>query len=262
MKKIYLAVIAVLSVIPFASRAQWSGTSPGPIYYNDNNVGIGTSTPSSYFHGGNNKVIEISNSNTTMNSQAHVILSTGSTIDNSSAGTISWMSKNSSGFQGMAYISSALQGNATTNASARLTFATADGTSIYPRMTIDKDGKVGIGTDAPDELLSVKGIIHSQEVKVDMSGWSDYVFKPKYTLPSLSSVKSYIDKNQHLPEIPSEQDVIKNGLNLGEMNKLLLKKVEELTLYLIEKDKQLDEQRKRLEKVEARLNAKPNSTKH
>ena len=97
-------------------------------------------------------------------------------------------------------------------------------------------GRVGIGTTTPDELLSVKGTIHSKEVKVDMNFLPDYVFKPGYHLPTLAEVKSYIDKNSHLPEIPSAQEVEKNGLNLGEMNKLLLKKVEELTLYLIEKD--------------------------
>jgi uncharacterized coiled-coil protein SlyX len=66
-------------------------------------------------------------------------------------------------------------------------------------------------------------------------------------LPSLIEVKNYIDKNQHLPEMPSEQEVAKNGINLGEMNKLLVKKVEELTLYLIEKDKQIEEQNNKIE---------------
>ncbi|WP_158800295.1 hypothetical protein [Pedobacter sp. L105] len=97
-------------------------------------------------------------------------------------------------------------------------------------------GNVGIGITNPVEKLAVNGIIHSTEVKVDMTGWSDYVFKKEYPLLPLSEVKTYIDKNQHLPGIPSESEVIKSGLNLGDMNKLLTKKVEELTLYLIEKD--------------------------
>lgn len=122
------------------------------------------------------------------------------------------------------------------------------------RMRIASNGKVGIGTDNPDELLSVKGTIHSQEVKVDLAGWSDYVFKPTYKLPSLSSIKTYIDKNQHLPEVPSEEEMMKNGLKVGEMNKLMMKKVEELTLYLIEKDKQMEEQRIINRSLQAQLN--------
>jgi hypothetical protein len=102
---------------------------------------------------------------------------------------------------------------------------------------ITKEGLIGIGTTTPHEALSVNGNIRSKEVKVEIANWPDYVFKPAYKLPSLTEVKNYIDKNQHLPDVPSEQDVTKNGINLGEMNKLLMKKVEELTLYLIEKDK-------------------------
>jgi hypothetical protein len=116
------------------------------------------------------------------------------------------------------------------------------GTAANAYLTI-KGGNVGIGTTTPDELLSVNGTIHSKEVKVNLTGLPDYVFKPDYHLPTLSEVKTYIDKNSHLPEMPSAQEVEKNGLNLGEMNKLLLKKVEELTLYLIEKDKEAQTQK-------------------
>ena len=100
------------------------------------------------------------------------------------------------------------------------------------------DGNVAIGTSDPKGYkLAVNGsaIATSMTVKLN-SAWPDYVFKKDYQLPSLQEVKAYIDQNQHLPEIPSEQQIAKEGLNLGEMNKLLMKKVEELTLYLIEKD--------------------------
>jgi hypothetical protein len=107
------------------------------------------------------------------------------------------------------------------------------------RMTIDYFGNVGIGTTTPKEALSVNGSIRARQVKVEVLNWPDYVFAPDYQLPSLTDVKNYIAQNQHLPDMPSEQEVTQNGLNLGEMNKLLVKKVEELTLYLIEKDKQL-----------------------
>jgi len=109
---------------------------------------------------------------------------------------------------------------------------------------------VGIGTLNPDAMLAVKGTIHTQEVKVDLNGWSDYVFKADYRLPSLTNVKAYIDKNHHLPDVPSEQEVAKQGVNLGEMNKLLLKKVEELTLYLFRQDQRLNAQDKKIKKLE------------
>jgi len=101
-------------------------------------------------------------------------------------------------------------------------------------------GNMGIGTANPDQKLTVKGTIHSSEVIVDTNiPTPDYVFDKTYDLPTLTSVKSYIDKNHHLSEIPSASEVTKNGQRVGEMNMLLLKKVEELTLYLIEKDKQV-----------------------
>jgi hypothetical protein len=101
-------------------------------------------------------------------------------------------------------------------------------------------GNVGINTtDTKGYKFAVNGsaIATSMTVKL-YANWPDYVFKPDYELPSLTDVKSYIDQNHHLPEIPSEAEVAKNGINLGEMNKVLLKKVEELTLYLIDKDKE------------------------
>jgi hypothetical protein len=81
------------------------------------------------------------------------------------------------------------------------------------------------------------------------SDWPDYVFKKDYQLPSLKEVKAYIDRNQHLQEMPSEQEIAKDGLNLGEMNKLLVKKVEELTLYLIEKDNKDKQQQEQIDQL-------------
>jgi hypothetical protein len=113
-------------------------------------------------------------------------------------------------------------------------------------------GNLNIGTEVtnPDYLFQVKGKIRAQEIKVETENWSDYVFNDDYLLMPLAEVKMYISKNHHLPEIPSEQKVTKEGINLGEMNKLLTKKVEELTLYLIENDKQLNDQLLRTEQLE------------
>ncbi|MHC0446344.1 hypothetical protein ACWA1F_13120 [Flavobacterium sp. 3-218] len=105
------------------------------------------------------------------------------------------------------------------------------------RFTIMDNGNVGIGNGNPANKLDVNGTIHSKEVKVDMIGWPDFVFKKEYNLPTLEEVEKHIAKKGHLENIPSEEEVLKNGINLGEMNAKLLQKIEELTLYAIEQDK-------------------------
>jgi hypothetical protein len=113
-----------------------------------------------------------------------------------------------------------------------------DITNSAERLSILNNGNVGIGTKSPDQKLTVNGAIHSTSVLVDTNvPPADYVFKKDYQLPTLSEIKAYTDKNHHLPGIPAAAEIEKNGINVGEMNMALLKKVEELTLYLIEKDK-------------------------
>jgi len=110
-------------------------------------------------------------------------------------------------------------------------------------------GNVGIGTATPDQLLTVNGTVHAKSVVVDLTIVPDYVFKPTYKLPSLDYVKNYVEKNSHLPEVPSEAEIKKNGLNVGEMNAILLKKVEELTLYVLELNKTVKAQEKEIKKL-------------
>jgi len=117
----------------------------------------------------------------------------------------------------------------------------------HPHITVNAAGNVGIGTSIPDAKLAVKGIIHAQEVKVDLSvPGPDYVFANDYKLPTIEQVKSFIKENQHLPEVPSAKEMEANGVNVGEMNMLLLKNIEELTLYVIELKQQLDEVQKKV----------------
>ncbi|QSW87985.1 hypothetical protein J0383_17125 [Flavobacterium endoglycinae] len=116
--------------------------------------------------------------------------------------------------------------------------ATAPKTRHY--MSIMQD-RVGIGTNSPDSALAVNGIIHSKEVKVDLNNWPDFVFKKNYDLPPLEEVEKHINDNGHLENIPSEEEVLKNGINLGEMNARLLQKIEELTLYVIDLNKKVNE---------------------
>lgn len=117
------------------------------------------------------------------------------------------------------------------------------------------DGNVGIGVDAPPEKLSVDGKILAKEIKIKTDVTvPDYVFDPGYKLPTLSSIEDYVKKHRHLQDIPSAADIEKNGVNLTEMNFALLKKIEELTLHLIEKEKKIENQEKRIEHLESRMN--------
>ncbi|MEM9859568.1 MAG: hypothetical protein AAF843_19600 [Bacteroidota bacterium] len=105
-------------------------------------------------------------------------------------------------------------------------------------MTINSSGFIGIGTTTPNQRLTVNGMVYSTEVKVDLSvPGPDYVFEEDYNLPSLESIQGYIKENKHLPEVPSAREMEEKGIDLGVMNMLLLKKVEELTLHLIKQDK-------------------------
>jgi hypothetical protein len=85
-------------------------------------------------------------------------------------------------------------------------------------------GNVGIGTTTPTEKLSVNGKIRAKEIKVEANNWPDYVFKENYNLPSLEKIESFIIENKHLPDIPSVKEVEENGISLGKMNALLLKR--------------------------------------
>lgn len=112
------------------------------------------------------------------------------------------------------------------------------------RLAINTNGNVGIGTIKPNAKLAVNGNIHTKEVKVDLKNWADFVFDKDYELPNLSEVENHIKQNGRLKDIPSAKEVEKNGVNLGEMNKKLLQKIEELTLYTIQQQKEINSQKK------------------
>lgn len=102
-------------------------------------------------------------------------------------------------------------------------------------------GRVGIGTTDPQSELSVNGKILAKEVEVTLEGWSDFVFEKDYNLMSIKELELYIDQNKHLPDVPNEDEVKENGVNLGNMDKVLLQKIEELTLYIIQLENRIAE---------------------
>ncbi|WP_343522284.1 pyocin knob domain-containing protein [Pedobacter sp.] len=123
-----------------------------------------------------------------------------------------------------------------------LKFYTREGDGLQTRMTIWPNGNVGIGTSVPNEKLTVNGKIKANEIRVDGQGAPDYVFEDSYHKLSLGEIEQYIKINKHLPEVPSAKEFEKEGIEIGEMNKLLLKKIEELTLHLIEHERKMKEQ--------------------
>ena len=124
------------------------------------------------------------------------------------------------------------------------------------RFKIDQNGNVGIGTSDPGSFkLAVEGKLGARKVVVTQTvPWPDYVFQPTYQLPSLKEVEAFIKANKHLPGVPSAKEVEEKGLDVGENQALLLKKIEELTLYLIEVNKKVEELK--LENSELKKNTK------
>ncbi|MEI6433676.1 MAG: hypothetical protein WCP32_02450 [Bacteroidota bacterium] len=129
-------------------------------------------------------------------------------------------------------------------------------TNAATALYLKANGNLGIGTTNPLAKLSVNGTgtfngkVKCTEIEVLTAAFPDYVFKAGYNLRPLSEVESFINLNKHLPDVPSEATVLANGLNLGEMNTTLLQKVEELTLYMIQLQKDNDALKTRISNLE------------
>ncbi len=207
------------------------------------NVGIGTTLPRAIFHiVGNGVSIDGGGNNVGINNDGLVIqANTGgrSTTTGAQLEFVIPANTDGSNVWGQARIITVAGNAGNGNATGKMILGTrrmfdklGTGSQWYygNDLVIDGGGNIGVGTLTPDQKLSVNGTIHSKSVLIDLNGWSDYVFKKDYQLRPLNEVKAYIEENQHLPEIPSELEMIKKGLDVSEMNKLLMKKVEELTL--------------------------------
>lgn len=229
-KKTFL--LAIYLIAASTSFAQWAGSNntTGAIS-RDGNVGIGTATPQANLHviGEIKAEANIDNGNI---GAALRISHPGKTANGTAR---DWVIYNMSGVYG-----NSLQFWAYDN------IGCTTGGLCSNRFTIMDNGNVGIGTLNPGSFkLAVEGTIGAREVRVtNANPWPDYVFNNKYNLPSLSSLEAYIRKNNHLPNIPTAQEVKENGIELGQMNAKLLEKIEELTLYVIDLKKEIDQLKK------------------
>ncbi len=193
-----------------------AGTVPiERMHINENgNIGIGTTSPGARFH---------------LISADQIV----SLIERSGAGdlNVAVQYKNSAG---SIYAGKGPAGNFCIASTNNLT------TSNF-QVTPAGELLLGTSTLPAGYKLAVKGNMIAEKVVVKLNAnWPDYVFKKGYHLRPLDEVEDFIRANSHLPEVPSAAEVEKNGQDLAEMNKVLLKKVEELTLYLIEMRKELD----------------------
>ncbi len=126
------------------------------------------------------------------------------------------------------------------------------GIKTFSILVFQNDAKVRMGdvTTPGDYKLYVEKGILTEKVRVAVKGttsWADHVFAPEYKLMPLKELQTYISKNKHLPEIPSAQEVIKDGVDLGTMDAKLLQKIEELTLYVIQQQKEIEELKQKIE---------------
>ncbi len=130
-----------------------------------------------------------------------------------------------------------------------------DNTLIYGEFDnriLQLNSDVGIGTSPlTGYALSVDGKIIAKEIKVEASPWADFVFDEDYELKNLEDVEQYIEQENHLPGVPSASDVEEEGVNLGEMNAILLQKIEEMTLYMIELNKKIEAQQEEIEELKS-----------
>ncbi|HEY7333811.1 MAG TPA: hypothetical protein VH639_02930 [Bryobacteraceae bacterium] len=213
----------------------WSAGSGGAIYYNGGNVGIGTSAPAF--------PLDVNG----------IVRATGNSM---LGGNASWTTLSCSAyFDGLWHGS----GMALSMGTGSAVFGNISNGTAAAIATFLASGNVGIGTSNPQHKLHVAGTIGAEEVIVSSTG-ADYVFDSGYKLKPLSEVSEYIKENHHLPDVPSAKEVQQKGVGVGEMQAKLLAKIEELTLHMIEADKENHELRERLARLE-RLEAERSGQK-
>lgn len=212
-----------------------AGTSyKSSMYLTNGKLGFGNSSPQVKIHLGNSTLLPNTsyspNYNADLFSSNGIVLAEGKSISYSNAYEVHGYSK----YDVNAY---SAEGRMIHYGYYGLSFATRQGLGL---IVTGDNNNVGIGIANPTEKLTVNGNIRSKKLIVTQSGWADYVFDSSYQLSPLTEVEKYIKTNKHLPGIPTEKEVSKNGVDLGENQVALLKKIEEMTLYMIKLEKEIN----------------------
>jgi hypothetical protein len=247
-----VAIVCTAAVCPLPLHGQWT-PGPGPISYTGGNVGIGTTNPTSklmvthsspfgFYAGFYSPALTIQNLDTSAYNASQIVIKDSSGLDTAGFS-----------FRNLAHGASG---------SSDFGLVLRNSGTLFVPLSVNNSGNVGIGTTNPCATnapanckLSVAGAIQAYEVVVNTS-WSDYVFHPAYRLKPLTEVAAYIQRNHHLPGIPSAAEVRENGVSVGEMQSKLLAKIEELTLHAIqseERNTRLEQQNRDLQERMARL---------
>ena len=193
-------------------------TSAGLNFNSSNMIGLNTTTPGGKFHIKYNSGM----------GNPHLMLEEASSTD---GGRITFKNAGTTKFWDLWGYPDA------TNANANFNIYYSGLGNI---LSIQGNGNVGIGTTSPDNKLDVLGVIRANEVVVE-TGWADYVFDNNYELKDLNEVEKYINENKHLPNVPSAKEVQEKGAHVAELMTKMMAKIEELTLYTIKQQKEIDE---------------------
>lgn len=205
------------------------------------NVGIGTTTPGNRLSIAGATAESSGLQFTQLNSSSTAGTGNGKVLSLDATGNVILVNGATGGTAGWSFT-----GNNSLTAGSFI--GTTDATELILKsnnvegVRIATNGNVGIGTSQIANTgykLYVEGNIRTRKVRVDQDSWADYVFDKDYQLLPLAQVEQYVRENRHLPDVPSAAEVKKNGLDLGDNQAVLLKKIEELTLYIIEQDKKL-----------------------
>lgn len=276
--KIIFLFLTVLAANHLAAQT-WSGATPGNIYYSAGNVGIGTSTPGSKLHVDTYDAgdaitvgaLHWTGAKYAMGIHANASftikeLSVGvdrliiSPTGNVGIGTVTPSSKlhidtydaaDALTFTAIHWTGAKYAMGIHTNAS----FTIRDPDTGTDRMLITPGGNVLIAKTSQLNAayrLDVDGSVRANEVVVNTTG-ADFVFDKDYELRPLEEVEKFVEQNKHLPEIESAKEMEENGLALGKMDMKLLQKIEELTLYLIELKKEMNEMKDENQQLKKRV---------